>query len=151
MKAYITIKMDRPIERDRHYISPGGYAVTAAGKYYEFDFCESYGWIDENDNTIIHFELRSEDMDEFPQIEELRKHLNEITEINECFVYTGEDGDPEIAPIELIEFIIVDSGIEELEKDLESSDLVKCTVHKTNNDWTIDYELTDKLLKSYKF
>ena len=108
MRAYLSIKMDRPIISGIHYISPGGYEVTANGKTYCFDFNESYGSIDKNDSSIIHFELRDEDYSTFPEIMELRRNLRKITMINEVYMYTGELNDPEIYPVKLLNFTIED-------------------------------------------
>ena len=106
MKAYIDIKFDREIDKDVHYISPGGYEVNEGDKTYAFDFNEFEGVIDKNDATILHCYLRDEDIDSYPDIEELKKHFAEITELTECFVYTGEDGDPEIVPTRVEAFAI---------------------------------------------
>lgn len=83
-----TLKMDRPIKREQHYISPGGYILN--GK--EFDFCRSQGCIDDRDKSKVHFYV--DDIDE--------SYSEDITpedvsgEFSEFFVYTGEYDEPEI-------------------------------------------------------
>ena len=36
-KMVMDIKFDRPIDTDKHYISPGGYVFVSEGKAYQFD------------------------------------------------------------------------------------------------------------------
>jgi hypothetical protein len=151
MRAYITLQMDRPIDSDKHYISPGGYEVMAGGKNYQFDFNESYGSIDKERPDVISFELRDEDYDSFPDIKELREHLHEITELVECYVYTGENGEPEINPLKILSFCISDSGTGKRSNLPESTEYITCTPYVTDHNWTIDYEMTDRLIGGYDF
>lgn len=104
MRMYAKIKFDREITKE-HYIIPGGYAVKAKGKEYSFDFLDYEGYIDENDKSILHCYLKNID-DSYSDTEELKKHLHDIAEISEFFVYTGEDNEPEIRPIQLLELVI---------------------------------------------
>ena len=147
MRAYITIQMDRPILKDEHYISIGGYQVTANNKQYSFDFNEYYGYIDKDNPDIIHFRLRDEDYDTFPEIKELRDHLHEITNIDEFYIYTGETYEPEIIPVKLLEFIIIDSNIKCKEDYPQDSEFVNCKVESN----AIIYTFTEKLLNTCKF
>lgn len=104
---FITVKMDRPIDTDKHYISPGGYELLFGnGESVAFDFYESYGNIDKNDESTIHFELCDLDTDSFPEAEKLAGLLigSRVKEITECYIYTGEeDGKEEINPLKITE------------------------------------------------
>lgn len=98
----LQIKFDRPAGKE-HYIIPGGYEMN--GK--NFDFNETTGYIDKEDKTIIHFEL-----DDFNGDLGCNKYENKpitITEkdikkgFTEFYIYTGEIGEPEILPVEILE------------------------------------------------
>lgn len=88
------LKFDRPIEKEKHYISPGGYAFRSGGKTYRFDFLNYEGNIDQEDPSILYAEVHhlnknySDDMSDF--------NADALEAIEEFFVYTGEYGDPEI-------------------------------------------------------
>lgn len=145
MRAYLSLKMDRPIDLDAHYISPGGYHVIAGEKEYGFDFNLSFGNIDDDDPTVIHFELRDADTDTFPEIGEMRKHLHEVNKFDECYVYTGEQGEPEIHPVKILEFIIEDSG-EGKRECPPDSEFVTCNMVTDDDGYIITYTFTEKLL-----
>lgn len=116
MKAFLTLRMDRPIEKDKHYISPGGYAVRLDdGSTKEFDFMDSYGYIDDNDPCVIRFELRHPDS-EYPGIYKLCENMYRVTALTECFVYTGESDEPEINVAKIEAFCIVDTNISQMLK-----------------------------------
>ena len=86
-----TLIMDRPVEREKYYISPGGYNL--GGK--QFDFCHSEGEIDTNDRTRVHFYVDDFDEDYSQTIvpADIWKTFSEF------FVYTGEYDEPEIHPV----------------------------------------------------
>ncbi|MFR5150048.1 MAG: hypothetical protein ACLTER_11310 [Ruminococcus sp.] len=111
MEAYLRLKMDRLIQKDLHYISPGGYDFeTEDGKIYGMDFTLSEGCIDTKDSSIIEFTLKHADYESFPEMAELRNRLEDIVQITEFYIYTGEDGEPEIRPEKILEFQIMDTG-----------------------------------------
>lgn len=148
MRAYISIKMDRPIDKDRHYISPGGYEVkTADGTSIQFDFNESYGGINKEDPTVVDFELRDEDTDCFPMMKDLLRLLPSVTELVECYIYTGEDGEPEIRPEKIVGFAIEGWSPDVMEKP-EDTEFVTCEVMgKTDGEPPIImYSFTQKLI-----
>lgn len=106
MKAHMIIEFDRPVIEDYHYIMLGGYEVVAAGKSYQFDFLDTYGCIDHMHPKCVVFQEGTADLESFPEMVELKKHLHEITAVNEFFVYTGENTDPEINPVMVRNFLI---------------------------------------------
>lgn len=150
MYAEITIRMDREIEPGKHYIMPGGYEVTASGKQYQFDFNDCYGHVDVHDKTLVHFIVRDEDDATFPGINELRKHFHQITGFTECFVYTGEYDEPEINPVELVDFSITDRGIEPVHETTPTSTafVVVENCSGPGRYWEYRYEFQRPLLQS---
>ncbi len=109
--AIFTLQMDREIDKDKHYISPGGYEFKSSknDKSLQFDFCEDSGYVDANDKTKILFECEFLDNESFPSIyEELTKSFCEnIDEIVEFYIYTGEDEDPELNLSKIIDISLL--------------------------------------------
>lgn len=133
MRMIMSVEFDRSATRE-HYISPGGYEVIAAGKNYQFDFLESIGMIDKKNPKVIHFECNYADLDSFPEMEELKKHLHEITDFIEFYVYTGEYDDPEIIPVKAMAVCIETTDAEYIVPETETdfiriercNELVQC-------------------------
>lgn len=153
MKAYLTLEFDRPIIKDKHCISPGGYEIRVKdGTLYPFDFCEYYGFIDDKDSTTINFELRNEDEDSFPDIQNLKEHIHEIVEFTECSVYTGETDEEELRPVKIREFIIQDyqpivTDMPNI-KSKESTEFIVVKMDKDNGGILYTYVFTEKLLNT---
>ena len=128
MRMLLTLVMDRPIIRNVHYISPGGYNITLSdGKSIEFDFLESIGQVRNNDPKCIDFELRHLDTDCFPgsMIIDNIGTLNKIADIEEVFVYTGEKGEPEISLDHIVAMTFETS-------ELETFDVPASIINKYN-------------------
>ena len=108
MRMYISLLMDRPIDKEKHYISPGGYEFNFNGKNIPFDFCMSSGTICKNPR-MIEFELRELDLTTFPESEKLlnKSCLKNVRKIEEFYIYTGEHNEPEIN-LERINYIHFD-------------------------------------------
>ncbi len=99
-KMYLKLQMDRDIDPDKHYISPGGYSCN--GK--PFDFNKSEGnrvkdhpdqvefWLNDFDES-----LGDDDEDVFITPKDINAGFDEF------YVYTGEAGEPEIVPLKLLE------------------------------------------------
>ena len=101
------LKMDRKINPDIHYLSPGGYEIEKDGVTYNFDFCQSSGNVDCDDDTIIVYEVGDFDEEyakesgftgEFKDPEDLLGYC-----FKDFFVFTGEDNDAEINVVELLD------------------------------------------------
>lgn len=110
--ALLDIKMDRPIDIDKHYISPGGYEVSLSnGQSILFDFRTYEGNVDEHDSSILHCTLTNLDTDSFRNACDIFKFATHINKITECYVYTGDDDDEDaIINIEkLLSFEIIDT------------------------------------------
>lgn len=100
MEMYISILMDRPIDKDLHYISPGGFAFDFGGKVIAFDFVCYAGSINQENPRLVDFVMMDLDISSFPDAKILnnKEALEDIRGIDECFVYTGEYNEPEIHP-----------------------------------------------------
>lgn len=109
MRMYASIQFDREINKDKHQISPGSYELEANGTTYRFDFNEFDGSIDNDDKTILHCRMKDEDLDSFPEMKEMKKHLADITKVNEIFIFTGENEIDEIHPIKLMYLSFADN------------------------------------------
>lgn len=101
-----SLKMDR-IVTDKHYISPGGYAIRTCAGLYEFDFFESSWSIDQKDGSIIHVHVKGLDMVSSQKPITKKMFLSENFCWEEFFVYTGDKGEPEIHPEKLLELCII--------------------------------------------
>ena len=93
-----TLCMDRDMNREEHYISPGGYILN--GK--EFNFMDSEGWIDEEDRSKVHFVVRNFDTDSY---ETSVCPSDTRGEFGEFYVYTGETDEPEVNAIAVEDLI----------------------------------------------
>lgn len=131
-KMVLSLKTDRPIDVNKHYISPGGYELLFSnGETVAFDFIESYGNVDKNDKSIIHYALFDLDTDSFPEAKKLTDYLlgSRVEKIIECYIYNGEDDEEEINPVEIKEMYFLIS----------------------DNDNEMTVEVGDKILSAYHF
>lgn len=111
MNAELKLKMDRAVEQNKHYISPGGYEVTMNdGSKISFDFLTSQLQIDDIDPSIATIILSGLDTAEFPDAVKLYEHCDDIKKLSECFIYTGEPTDPEINVAQILNFMISDGN-----------------------------------------
>lgn len=107
----LVLQMDREIDKDKHYISPGGYEFKSSKSEepLQFDFFDYAGYIDSNDKTKILFEAEALDEQTFPGIiDKLNKSFCEdINEITEFYIYTGEYEDPELNLSKIIDISLL--------------------------------------------
>ena len=96
-KMYIKLQMDRSVDPDIHWISPGGYSIN--NKW--FDFNTTQGGRTESDDTVVEYELFDyEEGDNGPvTLEDLSKGFDDF------FVYTGENDEPPIFEKEVLEIV----------------------------------------------
>lgn len=98
------IKFDRPIDTDKHYISPGGYVFVSEGKVYQFDFMDYEGSVNKDDPTILHAEVYTLDRN---YSDDLSKFNSDgLEKIEDFYIYTGEGDDPEINPVKVLSLSI---------------------------------------------
>ena len=102
-----TIRMNREIDINKDFISPGSYTIVSGNNPYTFDFYACAAEVDEKDHCVVYVVAEDLDYDAFPEAIKITKQiLSSITEISEFFVYTGEPDDPNCAaPVELLEMI----------------------------------------------
>lgn len=97
MKAALDIKMDRPVEKGFHYITPGGYVIRSKDKLVSFDFDESSWDVDPEDPSILHCEMSKFSSEDASERDFVGRILPEAAQLIDCFVYVGEkEEDPEI-------------------------------------------------------
>lgn len=94
---------DRDIDKNKHYISPGGYEIVNNGKHYRFDFCSFLGSVDKKDKRKLVCTVRDLDED-YGQSTEVTKALLQHSSCEEFYVYTGEGSD-ETIPTSLGEIV----------------------------------------------
>lgn len=147
MRAYLSVQFDKPIKKDCYYISPGSYAVqTESGTEYLFDFFETEGWTDKENPTIVHFIIKDEDYDTFPDTVEFKKHIHEITRFDECYIHIETNGESsEITPVEVLEFTIKD-WVEGKPVKVESTEFVTVREEKETGGSALTCTFTKKLL-----
>ncbi len=103
------LQMDREIDKDKHrIISPGGYTFKSgkSGKSLQFDFFDYAGYIDSNDKTKILFETEVLDGQSFPGIID-KSFCENINEITDFYIYTGDDEDPELNLSKIIDISLL--------------------------------------------
>ena len=118
MKMEATVRFDREIDPSKHYISPGGYEMTFSnGKTVQFDFMDYECAICVDNPTNILFETSTLDTGCFPDAKFLETFTGSVTDILEFYVYTGEDNEPEIYPVELLSLRLFNNNDEEIKVD----------------------------------
>ena len=113
-----TVKMNRAVDKENDYISPGGYEFVMNGKNVQFDFEESQTMIDKEDPSIIHIMHKNPDYNSFEDLLSLLKNdLENVTEIPEFFVYTGEPGETDLMPVSLLDcsFVLPYADFEQID------------------------------------
>lgn len=119
-KMEFSIRFDRPVN-EKHYIIPGGYTIKTEGPHQvdngrkpdliTFDFCDEERYIDEKDPCVMHFQVRNLDPEYGNFNEALNKDTLKTAVFSEFFVYTGEDDDPEIKPVQICTLaFVMDNG-----------------------------------------
>ena len=84
-------RFNRPINTTKDFTCIEGFAATAAGKQYQFDFMTYYGNVDKKDPTILDYEGEGLDTEVFPDSAELVKYAEDIESLDECSIDTDDD------------------------------------------------------------
>ncbi|MDO4647188.1 MAG: hypothetical protein Q4B26_00960 [Eubacteriales bacterium] len=104
MRLYADVEFREQIDREKHYISPGGYEIkTRNGNAIWFDFFRSEVLIDHENRKIAHCyqsELDTETEQDAVDLVSILKNGG-IESIKEWYIYTGEQGDEILHPIRL--------------------------------------------------
>ncbi len=102
LEMAMDIRFNRKLTK-ADYVVPGGYEMVFGGRIISFDFMDYYGSIDDDDPTILHCEMEHPDFSAFEEFRSVSADdLRNISEIVECYVYIGEECDPELKEIEII-------------------------------------------------
>ena len=102
LEMAMDIRFNRKLTK-ADYVVPGGYEMVFGGRIISFDFMDYYGSIDDDDPTILHCEMEHPDFSAFEEFRNVSyEDLRNISEIVECYVYIGEECDPELKEIEII-------------------------------------------------
>lgn len=99
-----TLEMDRPVDFEKHYISPGSYELEKNGRICRFDFYEST--MNEGRNNTLAVEVADFD-EEYARDNDFKNEFDDYKDIfnfhyTEFFIFTGEDNDEEINVSKLI-------------------------------------------------
>lgn len=69
----------------------------------QFDFEEYEGGIDDEDPCVLNCVQKNPDFDSFEGLETVTKHmLKNVTKIVEWYIYTGEEGESDLKPVEIL-------------------------------------------------
>lgn len=93
----VQVEFNRPVDQDKDGIVPGGYEMVMNGNQVEFDFCNSSSGISNEDPMVVIFNVTNMDYASFPTLKNLNiSDLKNISQINECYIYTGEPGESDL-------------------------------------------------------
>lgn len=110
-RLYQSIRFNRPVDKDRDYISPGGYEVTmqcedGTEKSVQFDFEESQGGVSGKDPCVVEMMQKNPDLEAFEDLLTVTEYmLRHITSVEEWYIYTGEPDEQEGGPLIPVEII----------------------------------------------
>lgn len=100
-----TVKMNREItEHDFELISPGSFSIVLNNNdVVGFDFEDWSVDFSADDNCILTLNGRNLDVRNFPDAAELTmKDFVRLKSIDDFFIFTGEEGETDLAPVELL-------------------------------------------------
>lgn len=116
---YADIRFNRPVDKDKDHISPGGYEFIMNGNKFNFDFEEYSGTVDPEDNCLVHMKMRNTDYESFPIAYAItERDLKKVSEIPEFFVDTysyPEDEELKAVSIESCCFVLPYKDWEKIE------------------------------------
>lgn len=105
---HMKVKFNRPIDDETDAISVGGFIFSTDENDIEFDFAEQEYYIDLQEPCSVLFILQKPLLSEYPEFQKVTlRDFESISEIKECFVYTGEPNETDIkaVSIESISFV----------------------------------------------
>ena len=102
LEMAIDIRFNRELT-EHDYVIPGGYTMVFSGRSISFDFSESSREIDPKDSTILHCEMNCPDFYAFEDFRSVTaKDLRNVSRIEDCYVYIGEECVPELSVSEIL-------------------------------------------------
>ena len=147
IKMYIALRFNKPVPDVKNLmpnesavgVSPGAYEIVFTDDTaVRFDFLDSYGNVDKNDNHVIDFELCNFDWETFSDeaIVLPAKLLDkEIKKLSEVFVYiSGGDVELDVTAVDAMAFVVTDNKTgKEITIDVPD-DVCKNAVIETDGD-----------------
>ena len=147
IKMYIALRFNKPVPDVKNLmpnenavsVSPGGYEIVFTDDTaIRFDFLDSYGNVDKDDNHVIDFELCNFDWGTFSDeaIVLPAKLLDrEIKKLSEVFVYiSGGDVELDVTAVDAMAFVVTDNKTgKEITIDVPD-DVCKNAVIETDGD-----------------
>lgn len=147
IKMYIALRFNKPVPDVKNLmpnenavsVSPGGYEIVFTDDTaVRFDFLDSYGNVDKDDNYVIDFELCDFDWNTFSDeaIVLPAKLLDrEIKKLSEVFVYiSGGDEEFDVTAVDAMTFVVTDNKTgKEITVDVPD-DVCKNAVIETDGD-----------------
>ena len=123
IKMYIALRFNKPVPDVKNLmpnesaisISPGGYEIVFTDDTtIRFDFLDSYGNVDKEDNHIVDFELCNFiDLDNFSDeaiILPAKLLDTKIKKLSEVFVYiSSDDAEIDVTALDAMTFVITDN------------------------------------------
>ena len=102
LEMTLDIRFNRKLTKD-DYVVPGGYEMVFGDRSIQFDFQNYNGSINEDNPTILHCEMEHPDFSSFEEFRSVSADdLRNISEIVECYVYIGDECDPELKEVEIL-------------------------------------------------
>lgn len=102
LEMVMDVRFNRELT-EHDYVIPGGYTMVFSGRSISFDFLESSREIDPKDPTILHFEMNCPDFGAFEDFRSVTADdLWNVSEIEDCYVYIGEECEPELSVTEIL-------------------------------------------------
>lgn len=147
IKMYIALRFNKPVPAVKNLmpnenavgVSPGGYEIVFTDDTaVRFDFLDSYGNVDKDDDHVIDFELCNFDWETFSDeaIVLPAKLLDrEIKKLSEVFVYiSGGDVELDVTTVDAMTFVVTDNKTgKEITVDVPD-DVCKNAVIETDGD-----------------
>ena len=102
LEMVMDIRFNRKLTK-ADYVVPGGYEMVFGDRSIQFDFQNYNGSINEDNPTILHCEMEHPDFSSFEDFRSVSADdLRNISEIVECYVYIGEECDPDLKEVEIL-------------------------------------------------
>lgn len=129
-----SIKFNKPINKDKIFISPGSYEFVAGNKHVRFDFEDFSGTISKDDPTILEIYHKNPDFDSFPEAENINPDImKNVTAIEEFYINLCPNKD-------------------NIDADLKPVNLIDCSLYDTDdNEYVINPSVLDKARVTYDY
>lgn len=129
-----SVKFNKPINKDKIFISPGSYEFIAGDKRMRFDFEDFSGTISKDDPTIVEIYHRHPDFGSFPEAESIDPDaMKNVTAIEEFYINLCPNGS-------------------DIDTDLRPVGLTDCSLYDTDdNEYVIDPSVLSKARMTYDY